>query len=152
MKMLDLNCNSIHFYLFLVTLGITFMINVNSSTRLLSNPLQDAGCAMIDCGQGKCKASNTSLLGFDCECNPGWNKIQIGHLLFSPCVIPNCYLGADCNTSVGLGPPAVAPPAPSLDTSESRKKGSAEMLHCSRILYAAIAITLLPLLMFVTSA
>ena len=50
----------------------------------------DVVCAVIYCGQGVCKASNDSLLGFDCECNPGWKKIQIGPLTFPSCLLPNC--------------------------------------------------------------
>jgi hypothetical protein len=49
-----------------------------------------AVCAMIKCGQGTCKPSNASIIGFDCECDPGWKEIQIGPLTFPSCVIPNC--------------------------------------------------------------
>lgn len=47
-------------------------------------------CSAINCGQGTCKASNASFLGFDCECYPGWKTIQIGPLTFPSCLIPNC--------------------------------------------------------------
>lgn len=46
-------------------------------------------CAVINCGQGTCKASNASFLGFDCECNSGWRKPQIGLFTFPYCVLPN---------------------------------------------------------------
>jgi len=46
-------------------------------------------CALINCGHGTCKASNASLLGFECECNSG-SKKEIGPLTFPSCVIPNC--------------------------------------------------------------
>lgn len=47
----------------------------------------DPVCAFVNCGQGSCIASST---GFDCECYPGWKKIQIGVLTFPSCVVPNC--------------------------------------------------------------
>lgn len=50
----------------------------------------DIVCAAIPCGQGACKASNASILGFECECYPGWKKVQIGPFVFPPCVLPNC--------------------------------------------------------------
>lgn len=52
--------------------------------------LVDGGCEMVACGHGNCKVSSDSLLGFDCECHPGWTKFQIGRLVFPSCVIPNC--------------------------------------------------------------
>jgi hypothetical protein len=62
---------------------------------------------LINCGQGTYKASNASLLGFECECNPGWTTIQIGPLTFPSCVIPNCeslyhYKYAYCRYEVTL--------------------------------------------------
>lgn len=47
-------------------------------------------CSVVNCGQGTCKASNASLLGFECLCKSGWQKIQIGPLAFPSCIIPNC--------------------------------------------------------------
>ncbi|XP_062153986.1 uncharacterized protein LOC133862230 isoform X2 [Alnus glutinosa] len=60
-------------------------------TQLMSdpNPIEAAVCAMIKCGQGTCKPSNASIIGFDCECDPGWKEIQIGPLTFPSCVVPN---------------------------------------------------------------
>ncbi|KAJ6942536.1 hypothetical protein NC652_008375 [Populus alba x Populus x berolinensis] len=54
-----------------------------------SGTLQDDVCALINCGEGACKASNASVLGFDCECYSGWKKIQIGPLTFPSCIVPN---------------------------------------------------------------
>ncbi|GAV60978.1 hypothetical protein CFOL_v3_04506, partial [Cephalotus follicularis] len=67
----------------------------------------DIECALMNCGQGTCKASNSSLLGFECLCNPGWKKIQIGPLTFPSCVIPNCTVDFQC----GNGSPPPPPPA-----------------------------------------
>ena len=52
----------------------------------------DGVCGMVFCGQGTCQKSNTSALGFECECNPGWKRIQIGPVSFPACLIPNCKL------------------------------------------------------------
>ncbi|KAL3610574.1 hypothetical protein D5086_001594 [Populus alba] len=55
----------------------------------VSSTLQGDVCALINCGQGTCQASNASLLGFECECSSGWKKIEIGPLTFPSRVIPN---------------------------------------------------------------
>ncbi|CAK7356629.1 unnamed protein product [Dovyalis caffra] len=74
-----------------------------------SSTLQDDVCATTNCGQGTCKASNTSFPGFDCECNSGWKKMQIGPLTFPPCVVPNCTFDLGCGNGA---PPAPPPPPP----------------------------------------
>jgi hypothetical protein len=56
----------------------------------------DDVCAMKNCGEGACKASNASVLGFDCECYSGWKKIQIGPLTFPYCGVPNCECLSPC--------------------------------------------------------
>lgn len=50
----------------------------------------DVGCSLVNCGQGTCKASNTTSIGIECECDPGWKKIEIGPLIFPSCILPNC--------------------------------------------------------------
>ncbi|KAF8389027.1 hypothetical protein HHK36_025712 [Tetracentron sinense] len=77
----------ISFYLLLCS----FFIDSLKASFIPSNPdpLTDIACAVVNCGQGTCKASNATLLGFDCECNPGWKKIQIGPLTFPSCLVPN---------------------------------------------------------------
>ncbi|KAG6780497.1 hypothetical protein POTOM_013359 [Populus tomentosa] len=58
----------------------------------------DDVCALINCGEGACKASNASVLGFDCECYSGWKKIQMGPLTFPSCIVPHCEcLSPSCN-------------------------------------------------------
>ncbi|KAJ7962927.1 neurogenic locus notch-like protein 3-like [Quillaja saponaria] len=82
----------------------------------MSNPIQDIVCAFINCGQGKCVASNTTGIGFDCDCQSGWKKMQIGPLTFPSCVVPNCTIDFQCNGSPPPPPPptppAAAPPPP----------------------------------------
>ncbi|PSR96097.1 Slit 2 protein like [Actinidia chinensis var. chinensis] len=93
-----------------------FLSNITATTpqQLVSNPLQGVdGCALsvlINCGQGKCFASNASVLGFDCECYPGWKKLQIGTWTFPSCVVPNCTLDFQCGN--GAPPPPPPPPPP----------------------------------------
>ncbi|OMO66853.1 hypothetical protein COLO4_30316 [Corchorus olitorius] len=89
----SLNFNLFSF-LFLILLCVsTSTVTATSSSSHVSvnllNPFEDIVCSFIQCGQGSCKASNKSLLGFDCECNPGWKKIQIGPFTFPACLIPN---------------------------------------------------------------
>ncbi|XP_044487207.1 uncharacterized protein LOC123212200 isoform X2 [Mangifera indica] len=60
---------------------------------------ESLACAVVDCGEGTCKDSNSSVLGFECECDPGWKKIQIGPLTFPSCVLPNCSVDLQCNNA-----------------------------------------------------
>ncbi|CAB4272699.1 unnamed protein product [Prunus armeniaca] len=102
----NFNLNLISFLLLLAlfTLYPTTII----STQLSSpNSLGDIECQYINCGEGVCKASNETLLGFDCECNPGWIKIHVG-LLTLPTCVPNCTINFQCDES----PSPPAPPAP----------------------------------------
>ncbi|XP_059459273.1 uncharacterized protein LOC132188755 [Corylus avellana] len=109
------NVNLICFNLLLLTLLIFHSNLTASSTQLMSDPIQDAVCAIINCGQGTCIPSTASIIGFDCECNPGWKKIQIGPLTFPSCVVPNCTLDFQCgNASPAPPPPLVPPVLPSL--------------------------------------
>ncbi|KAG7997938.1 hypothetical protein I3843_01G233100 [Carya illinoinensis] len=102
----------IHFHLLLFTF---FCCNLRAtSAQLIPNgPLQDVPCALINCGEGTCKASNAStLIGFDCECNPGWKKTQIGPLTFPSCVVPNCTVDFQCGKGSTSPPPAPLVPLP----------------------------------------
>ncbi|XP_022145513.1 uncharacterized protein LOC111014937 isoform X2 [Momordica charantia] len=79
-----------NFYI-LILISLQFFLatsrTLNSSQELVSSSSQGV-CSVINCGQGTCKASNASFLGFDCECNSGWRRLQIGSFTF-PCVLPN---------------------------------------------------------------
>ncbi|KAB2612101.1 hypothetical protein D8674_039678 [Pyrus ussuriensis x Pyrus communis] len=110
MKNFSLNFNLIYFhYLFLLAL-FTFYSTIGSTQKIPipSDPIGDIVCEAVHCGQGVCKASNETLLGFDCECNPGWKKIPIGPLTYPACVIPNCTVNFQCDGSASPPPP----PAP----------------------------------------
>ncbi|KAL3598458.1 hypothetical protein D5086_006376 [Populus alba] len=88
---------------------ISFHLLLFSLLALTGNgTLQDDVCALINCGEGACKASNASVLGFDCECYSGWKKIQIGPLTFPSCIVPNCTVDFGC----GNGAPPPPPPPP----------------------------------------
>ncbi|XP_041019136.1 delta and Notch-like epidermal growth factor-related receptor [Juglans microcarpa x Juglans regia] len=99
----------IHFHLLLFTLLICCNLRATSA-QLIPNPLQV--CALINCGEGTCKASNASVLGFDCECNPGWKKMQLGPLTFPSCVVPNCTVDFQCGKGSTSPPPPPAPLVP----------------------------------------
>ncbi|KAI3996201.1 hypothetical protein MKX01_022695, partial [Papaver californicum] len=45
-------------------------------------------CSLVNCVQGKCKPSNVTFLP-DCDCNPGWKKLQIGDISFPLCIVPD---------------------------------------------------------------
>ncbi|CAK9310444.1 unnamed protein product [Citrullus colocynthis] len=92
-------CILISFPFFLATSGI---LNSSSSSQ------GTAACAVINCGQGTCKASNASFLGFDCECNSGWRKPQIGLFTFPYCVLPNGT--SEFRSGGGSPPPPLLPP------------------------------------------
>ncbi|KAJ6963407.1 hypothetical protein NC652_001894 [Populus alba x Populus x berolinensis] len=77
----------------------------------VSSTLQGDVCALINCGQGTCQASNASLLGFECECSSGWKKIEIGPLTFPSCVTPNCTsTDLGCGNGASPSPAACQPP------------------------------------------
>lgn len=52
----------------------------------------DDACKKVECGKGKCKASNSSFF-YECECDPGWTQTRSKNddsLKFLPCIVPNC--------------------------------------------------------------
>ncbi|GAB2293584.1 hypothetical protein Dimus_027793 [Dionaea muscipula] len=103
-----------HFFLDFADLHLLFLFTLITASSLAqedsdsSSPSQGLVCNLINCGEGKCVESNTSFFGVDCQCNPGWNKLQFGPLIFPACVIPNCTVNFDCGS--GSPSPAVAPP------------------------------------------
>ncbi|KAL6285803.1 hypothetical protein ACE6H2_010193 [Prunus campanulata] len=104
---LNFNFNFISFYLLLLALFTFYPTTIISTQLSSSNSIGDIECEFINCGEGVCKASNQTALGFDCECNPGWKKIQVG-LLTLPTCVPNCTINFQCDES----PSPPAPPAP----------------------------------------
>ncbi|THG05111.1 hypothetical protein TEA_012917 [Camellia sinensis var. sinensis] len=84
---LHTNLNSMSLHLLLFSL---FIFNLTASGQsLLPDPVNGLLCAIVNCGQGTCVPSNATLLGFECDCYPGWKTIQIGPLTFPSCVVPN---------------------------------------------------------------
>ncbi|RVW28956.1 hypothetical protein CK203_094780 [Vitis vinifera] len=69
----------------------------SSSSRLFLNLFCQSQFRSAVDGQlnPRCIASN-GVLGFDCECNPGWKKIRIGALTFPSCIVPNYMFNVDC--------------------------------------------------------
>ncbi|OMO54214.1 hypothetical protein CCACVL1_27967, partial [Corchorus capsularis] len=108
----SLNFNLSSFLLLILLCVSTSTVTATSSSSHVSvnllNPFEDIVCSFIKCGEGSCKASNKSLLGFECECNPGWKKIQIGPFTFPACLIPNCTVDFNCGNGSQSPPP---PPA-----------------------------------------
>ncbi|KAM7512770.1 hypothetical protein LguiB_011645 [Lonicera macranthoides] len=70
--------------------------SITSFPTISSSPIGDVVCSMVDCGQGTCKASNDTMVGYDCECYPGWAKPVVGPVTFPSCFVPNCTLNLDC--------------------------------------------------------
>ncbi|EYU21573.1 hypothetical protein MIMGU_mgv1a024131mg, partial [Erythranthe guttata] len=63
-------------------------------------------CANVNCVSGKCVPYNGSILGFDCDCYPGWKKPELLNITFPSCILPNCTLNFGCgNTATPLPPP-----------------------------------------------
>ncbi|RVW77605.1 hypothetical protein CK203_042973 [Vitis vinifera] len=90
----NLSFISMYHHLLLLLLLVSFLISsvkATSAVQLMDNSTQDPMCEFVDCGEGRCIASN-GVLGFDCECNPGWKKIRIGALTFPSCIVPTVSL------------------------------------------------------------
>ncbi|KAJ6696188.1 NEUROGENIC LOCUS NOTCH-like protein 3-LIKE [Salix koriyanagi] len=95
----------------LISTPISFNLLLSSLLALtVKGTLQDDVCALTNCGEGACKASSASLLGFDCECYSGWKKVQIGPLTFPSCIIPNCTVDFGCGNGAPPPPPPSRPP------------------------------------------
>lgn len=95
------------FFLVVVVLGF---VQVS-----LSISLQGLECDLLNCGEGKCIETNSTLFGVDCECNAGWKKPHLGDLTLLPsCIIPNCTVNFKCGS--GSPSPTPAPPPPSAAT------------------------------------
>ncbi|XVF26682.1 hypothetical protein REPUB_Repub14bG0039100 [Reevesia pubescens] len=109
----NLNLNLTLFSLLLLLLFSFSTSTVTAtSSHVTLNPFEDIVCSFINCGEGTCQASNNSLLGFDCQCNPGWKRIQIGLFTFPSCLIPNCTVDFHCGKGSTEAPPPPPPPPP----------------------------------------
>ncbi|KAF5957112.1 hypothetical protein HYC85_004337 [Camellia sinensis] len=150
---LHTNLNSMSLHLLLFSL---FIFNLTASGQsLLPDTLNGLVCAIVNCGQGTCVPSNATLLGFECDCYPGWKTIQIGTLDFQcgngapppppppPPPLPfnasSRYFGADCNTRFGA---SRSPPPPPPSNSGSPGNGLNVPANSSRKLQAVTMIVL----------
>ncbi|KAJ8773473.1 hypothetical protein K2173_004303 [Erythroxylum novogranatense] len=107
---LKLILTSVHvFLLTLFTCNPTFGSETSTATPLDETP---TACKLINCGQGTCVANGSAALGFGCQCNTGWEKMQLGPLTFPSCVVPNCTLDFQCGDASPPPPPVSVPPAP----------------------------------------
>ncbi|TVU48309.1 hypothetical protein EJB05_07942 [Eragrostis curvula] len=109
---------------------------------MLSPIITDSICKTVACGKGNCTVEQGTVLGYRCECDPGWTQMHVGDSLrFLPCVVPNCTIDRACSNDSSA--PAPAPlPAPknfSLDdpcqfaycgTGGTCRKGSGLSYHC----------------------
>ncbi|KAK9101840.1 hypothetical protein Sjap_019094 [Stephania japonica] len=86
----------------LIVFGLPFLILINGFKA------DNSACDLVDCGQGTCKPSNTTLfVPYECECFPGWKKIQVGPATLPACILPDCTLNFSCG---GNAPPPPPPP------------------------------------------
>ncbi|KAL3511826.1 hypothetical protein ACH5RR_024543 [Cinchona calisaya] len=108
MRSYNFSCTLIAFNILLFFLFIHHITASITTPELLEETLEDENvdhCEKVDCGQGTCVAS---LLGFDCLCKPGWNKMQFGLIKFPACTVPNCTLNYQCGNDAP--PPLPSPP------------------------------------------
>ncbi|KAI3982741.1 hypothetical protein MKX01_010224 [Papaver californicum] len=96
----------------------------------------DLACKLVNIVQGKCKPSNdTHAVLHDCECNPGWKKLQIGDVALPLCIVPDCTIDFDCG---GTSPPPLPPPENNTATclwcgdGTCVKDGDANVCKCSQ--------------------
>ncbi|XP_042051642.1 uncharacterized protein LOC121796955 [Salvia splendens] len=76
--------------------------------------LGDKVCKVVVCGKGKCVASNSSSLGYECECEKGWTQSRphdSDSFKFLPCVVPYFNFSGD------KAPTPAPAPAPSHNNS-----------------------------------
>lgn len=64
--------------------------SIDKKCKFIMLARADLLCRWVQCGEGKCVASNATLFGFDCECNAGWKQIEIDFIVLPPCIVPNC--------------------------------------------------------------
>ncbi|KAK4844124.1 hypothetical protein QYF36_016806 [Acer negundo] len=91
------NFSFISLNIFVLSLLLTFCNLTSTSTdELIPNPFQGLACAVINCGEGSCVSSDSTFLGVDCVCKPGWKTIQIANLTIPYC-LPNCTINLNCS-------------------------------------------------------
>ncbi|XP_075110554.1 uncharacterized protein LOC107806950 isoform X2 [Nicotiana tabacum] len=87
----------------IVVLGIFIIISIFN----IATTSADGICENVDCVKGKCVEGGSFLgMGFDCVCDLGWKKMQLGPISFPACNFPNCTLDFDCGTQAPSPPPS----------------------------------------------
>ncbi|KAH7315377.1 hypothetical protein KP509_21G047000 [Ceratopteris richardii] len=97
----------------------------NSSALLPSSvtpPINNFSiCSFPVCGNGKCTPIGSSLLAYDCKCDPG--SLNIFNSSNGYC-LEQCSLGAGCsNLNITLGGSPSPPPPPSSPQSQNSNQG-----------------------------
>ncbi|XP_017257459.1 uncharacterized protein LOC108226977 isoform X1 [Daucus carota subsp. sativus] len=103
------------FKLVLLLLCFSYTNIVPTSSQGLPGFLQGLACGIVNCGEGTCRGSNTTALGFECDCSPGWKQIPLVSFAIPSCVLPNCTVDFQC----GSGAPPISFPPPPADNSTS---------------------------------
>ncbi|KAL1814440.1 hypothetical protein DCAR_0518580 [Daucus carota subsp. sativus] len=83
---------------------------ITTTSQNLLAPLQGLACAIVNCGEGTCRGSNETLLGIECDCNPGWKQIPAVSFAFPSCALPNCTVDFQCGNGAPLPPSPPLPP------------------------------------------
>jgi hypothetical protein len=74
------------------------------------SPVTNSICKMVSCGKGNCTVEQGTVLGYRCECDPGWTQMHVGDSLrFMPCAIPNCTIDRACSNDSSAPAPAPSP-------------------------------------------
>ncbi|XP_074360444.1 uncharacterized protein LOC141700636 isoform X1 [Apium graveolens] len=95
------------FKLLLFLLCFSYTNFVTTTSQGLPPILQGLGCAVVNCGEGTCIASQTAVLGFECVCQPGWKQIPLVSFVIPSCVLPNCTVNFQCGSGAIPPPPLI---------------------------------------------
>ncbi|KAK1383897.1 hypothetical protein POM88_021632 [Heracleum sosnowskyi] len=112
---LHFTSHSSPFNLLLLCLSCINIITTTDS-QILPVPLKGLACSIVNCGEGTCKASKATMLGIECDCNPGWKQIPLASFAIPSCVLPNCTVDFHCG-SRAPAPPASLPLLPTINAS-----------------------------------
>ncbi|XP_074375048.1 uncharacterized protein LOC141716762 isoform X2 [Apium graveolens] len=112
---LNISPSSFTLNLLLICLSCIHIITTTDS-QILPAPLKGLACSIVNCGEGTCKASNSTMLGIECDCKPGWKQIPLASFAFPSCVLPNCTVDIHCG-SRAPPPPASLPLLPTINAS-----------------------------------
>ncbi|MQM04189.1 hypothetical protein Taro_036981 [Colocasia esculenta] len=77
----------------------------------VASPFFKGLCESVECGKGRCRTDSSRMLGYVCECDAGWTKLD-DRFQQLPCVIPNCTLNYECSNRTAAAPAPSLPPLP----------------------------------------